>query len=377
MTTPSCPTTRPLRVLVNAINDNAHPRGPDRYLMEILQHLAALPGAPALHLMHAPWQQFFDSLDLGPHGRRTEIAAPRPPARRALWQATAFPRLAHDAGADVVFLPNLIWTPGLRLPSVMTAHDLLHFRTPEKFGQRKAALLRPLIRRALARATRVIVPSDFTAADARRFAAVPPTRLSVIPEGGPAPRPRADGGKGGPPVFLFVGKVERTKNVDLLIRAFLSSEPLAERGARLVIVGPDGNASADIAPLIADADRVERPGFLADDALEALYATCRGFVFPSTAEGFGLVVLEAMARGAPVIAAAATSLPEVVGKAGLLVPPGDLPALTQAMERLAADDALANRLSAAGYARLAQFSWTHAAEATLAEFHRAAAGGGP
>lgn len=377
MTAPHRQPARPLRVLVNAINDNAHPRGPDRYLMEILHHLTALPEPPELHLMHAPWQRFFDTLDLGPGGQRSEIAAPRPPARRALWQATVFPRLAHDAGADVVFLPNLIWTPGLRLPTVMTAHDLLHFRTPEKFGHRKAALLRPLIRRALARSTRVIVPSDFTAADARQFAAVPPARLSVIPEGGPAPRPRNGAGPEGPPMFLFVGKVERTKNVDLLIRAFLSSQQLAAQDARLVIVGPDGNASADIAPLIAAASgRVERPGFLADDALEALYATCRGFAFPSTAEGFGLVVLEAMARGAPVIAAAATSLPEVVGEAGLLVPPGDVPALARAMERLAADDALMARLSAAGYARLEDFSWSRAAEATLAEFHRAA-GGGP
>lgn len=366
---------RRLRILVNAINDNVHPRGPDRYLTELIPHMVALPGAPQIQLMHAPWQRFFDGLDLGPGGRRREIAAPRSPALRLVWQAGVFPHLANASGVDAVFLPNLIWTPGLRLPSVMTAHDLLHFRTPEKFGRGKAALLRPVIGRALARATRVIAVSGFTAADICRFCHVAEGRLSVIPEGGPMPRARGAVAPGGP-LFLFVGKVERTKNTGLLIRAFLDSHVLAAAGARLVIVGPDGNASADIAPLLAEGEgRVIRPGFVPEVELEALYAQARGFVFPSTAEGFGLVVLEAMARGAPVIAAAATSLPEVVGEAGLLVPPDDGPALRAAMERLAVEPALAERLTAAGYARLGDFSWDRAARDTLAVLEAAAAEG--
>lgn len=363
---------RPLRVLVNAINDNAHPRGPDRYLTELIKHMVALPGAPHIHLLYAPWQRFFDGLDLGPAGQRTEIAAPRSPVLRLLWQATVFPRLANRLGADIVFLPNLIWTPGLRLPSVVTAHDLLHFRCPEKFGQLKAALLRFVIRKALAKATQVIAVSEFTAADAKTFGRAAARNLSVILEGGPKPCPRrvvttTD------PLFLFVGKVERTKNIDLLIRAFLSSEVLKEANAQLVIVGPDGNATADIAPLLALGEgRVIRPGFVSDEELEQLYATARGFVFPSTAEGFGLVILEAMARGAPVVAAAATSLPEVVGDAGILVPPGDAPALAKAMERLATDTALAARLTTAGYARLKDFSWERAARETLTVLDAAA-----
>src|SRR5690606_32909006 len=137
-------------------------------------------------------------------------------------------------------------------------------------------------------ASRVIAVSGFTAADARRFGRVEDGRLSVIPEGGPAPRPRKSAEEGGP-LFLFVGKVERTKNAGLLIRAFLDSQVLADAGARLVIVGPDGNASADIAPLLSRGEgRVFRPGLVPEAELEALYATARAFGVPSTAEGLGL-----------------------------------------------------------------------------------------
>jgi glycosyltransferase involved in cell wall biosynthesis len=168
-------------------------------------------------------------------------------------------------------------------------------------------------------------------------------------------------------MFLYVGQIERTKNVPLLVEAFLGSDMLRDRGYRLVLVGPDGNDSATLAPLVAaSGGRVQRPGYVDDTTLDSLYASARGFVFPSEAEGFGLVILEAMARGAPVIAADATSLPEVVGDAGLLVPPGDRGALRQAMERLASDEALGPALSAAGYRRLPLFSWEVAGRETAA-----------
>ncbi|TVQ55521.1 MAG: glycosyltransferase family 1 protein [Rhodobacteraceae bacterium] len=364
---------RPLRVLVNAINDNAEPRGPDRYLEALLLRFAAMPEGPEIVLAHAPWQRLFARLEGLPRLTRRVIAAPRRPAPRLLWQAAVFPALATRLSPDVVFLPNMLWTPGLRRPCVVTAHDLLHFRTPEKFGALKARLLRPVIRAALRRADAVIAVSAFTANDARRFAAVPAARLHVIPEGGPAPRERRR--PLGEPFLLFVGKIERSKNADGLARAFLRSEALRAANVRLVIAGPDGNGAADLAPLLAEAGpRIERVGFVDEAALERLYLTCRAFAFPSVAEGFGLVLLEAMAHGAPVVAAAATSLPEVAGDAALLVPPGDEAALADALEAVALDDALALDLAARGRARLSAFCWDRAAAQTLAVLRGAALG---
>lgn len=252
----------------------------------------------------------------------------------------------------------------------MTAHDLLHFRHPEKFGVWKAWLLRKVIRRALRRSDAVIAVSAFTAGDVVRFGGADPARVVTIAEGGPVLQERTGAAE---KTFLFVGKLERTKGICDLIQAFRRSDRLAQAGFRLLIVGPDGNATGDVHRAMQGAgDRIQRLGFVDETALRALYLTCRGFVFPSVAEGFGLVVLEAMARGAPVIAADATSLPEVVGQAGLLVPPGDTRALTAALERLAFDDGLFATLQAAGYARLADFDWGRAGAATAAVLRRVA-----
>ncbi|HET9067422.1 MAG TPA: glycosyltransferase family 1 protein [Amaricoccus sp.] len=364
-------TAAPLGVVVNAINDNAHPRGPDRYLVELLRHMRGLPDAPRLHLLRAPWQDYLDDVPLGPDDRLSVVRAPRRPLPRAAWQALRLPSIANATRADVAFLPNLLWNPGLRMPAVMTAHDLLHFRFPEKFGRAKARAQRFLIRRALATADRIVAVSDFTAADAVRFGKALPARIVTILEGGPPARPRP-AGPAPDRYFLFVGKIETTKNVERLVEAFTGSALLRDAGFRLKIAGPDGNAAPALAPLLATPG-VDRLGFVDDAALEALYAGCRGFVFPSEAEGFGLVVLEAMARGAPVIAARATSLPEVVGDAGILVAPGDVAGLRAAMERLAADDALAADLTRRGYEQLARFSWHRAARETLDCLREAAA----
>lgn len=364
-------TRAPLHILVNAINDNAVPRGPDRYLLEILPRLCAADADLRFTLALAPWQSALAMTDFGPGVQKLTLAAPRKPWVRLLWQAMHFPRIANRLGAQLTFLPNLIWTPGLRGPTVMTAHDLLHFRYPEKFGRLKAALLQRVIRRALRRTDAVIAVSDYTAKDVTRFGGIPDDRITTITEGGPPLRRRSGGDA--QDFFLFVGKLERTKGIADLIAAFRQSEALATAGYRLVIVGPDGNASGDVAlAMRGSEDRISRPGFLSDHDLQDLYQTCRGFVFPSIAEGFGLVVLEAMANGAPVIAARATSLPEVIGDAGILVTPNDAEALKSAMERLARDDALFARLQAAGYARLQCFSWEAAAEATSKLFRRVA-----
>ena len=355
---------RPLRILIDAINDNAEPRGPDRYLERLLTQMRAHGPQHRYVVVYASWQRLFREMAPAADLQPVELAPPRRPLARALWHAGRFPAIARELEPDVVFLPNIIWTPGL-VPTVMTVHDLAHFRFPEKFGRIKGRLQRPLIRRAIRSANKLISVSEATTADIRRFAPAGTGMITQIPEGGPEAIMR-EGSEQGGRFFLYVGKLERTKNVEALIRAFLSSDALAEEGWQVVIAGPDGNAADEIRALAAaSCGRVRLAGFVGEDELRRLYLDAGVFVFPSRIEGFGLVLLEAMAHGAPVIGMNASAIPEVVGDAGLLVDVDKPDGLVCAMERLAADPALRQRLREAGYRRLEQFSWRAAAESTL------------
>jgi glycosyltransferase involved in cell wall biosynthesis len=137
----------------------------------------------------------------------------------------------------------------------------------------------------------------------------------------------------------------------------------------LVIVGPSGFEASRVHDAIREhrlTDRVRWMGYLPDADLAALYNAAIALVYPSVYEGFGLPAVEAMACGCPVIAANTSSLPEVVGDAGFLVDPYDVPALTQVIERVIADEAFARSLRARGLARASTFSWRRSAEAAVA-----------
>ena len=355
-----------MRILIDAINDNAEPRGPDRYLACLVGEMAALAPDWEFHICHAPWQTWL-AAELGAANiRLTCLEPPRKPLPRMLWHMVRFARWANRQQADAIFMPNIILARGLAAPVVMTVHDLLHFEVPEKFGALKGRVQRLQIRAAVRTARRLIAVSDYTLDQIGRLLPAAAPRAVKISEGGP-PRRTGASTASDPPFFLYVGRVERSKGVEDLVDAFLDSAALRERNARLMIVGSAGNAEAILRRRLAGdiEGRIERPGFLSEAELELAYSTCTAFVFPSRAEGFGLVILEAMARGAPVIAADATSLSEVVGEAGILVRPGDREGLRGAMERVLADQPLRSGLVAAGFKRLAAFSWEAAGRQTL------------
>ena len=172
--------------------------------------------------------------------------------------------------------------------------------------------------------------------------------------------------------WLAVGTVEPRKNYGTLIDAY--ARLVAERpdSLPLCIVGQAGWKETPVGQRALElglADRVTVTGFLPDEDLAVLYRHTFGLVFPSHYEGFGLPVIEALASGAPVIASRTSSLPEVVGDAGLLVAPDDPEALTAAMRRLSDDGSLRARLKDASLTQAAEFSWQGAARRTLDVYH--------
>jgi glycosyltransferase involved in cell wall biosynthesis len=197
---------------------------------------------------------------------------------------------------------------------------------------------------------------------------LPPERTRVIPTGYDRRVFRPDGpvrGDGGLPYVLFVGNILPHKNVVRLIEAF--ARVGRRTAARLVIAGQGWPSEvALVQARVAEAGvPIELRSYVAHDELPALYRGARVVVVPSLAEGFGLTAVEAMASGTPVVASNTTSLPEVVGDAGLLVDPTDVAAMADAITVVLTDDALHKDLSARAIARAAMFSWERTAREVL------------
>jgi glycosyltransferase involved in cell wall biosynthesis len=233
------------------------------------------------------------------------------------------------------------------------------------------------------RAARVIAVSAHTASDVVARLGVPPERVAVVPNAvGEEFRPEPDArvlaefraAKGLPERFvLFVGTLEPRKNVAGLLRAF-ARVAAAEPEVPLVIAGGKGWLYDEIFALhkqLGLGDRVRFTGYAAAEELPRLYAAATVFVYPSFYEGFGLPPLEAMACGTPVVASNASSLPEVVGEAGLTVDPRDEGALAAALLLLLRDPDRRAALRAAGLARAAGFSWARTVRETRAVYESA------
>jgi glycosyltransferase involved in cell wall biosynthesis len=245
--------------------------------------------------------------------------------------------------------------------TVSTFHDLFvmtgEYSTPE-FRQRFAAQARV----AAERSDLIITVSRFTAGQVEALLHVEPARIRVIPHGVRRVSPDA-------PVqtrermILFVGAIQRRKNVVRLIEAF---EPVAP-GWTLVLAGSTGFGAEEALERIEASPRkgdIRVLGYVTDAVLEDLYQRASVFAFPSLDEGFGMPVLDAMARGLPVLASNVSAMPEVGGDAALLVDPADTTSIAEGLRRLTEDQAFRKRLAEQGLLRSAGFSWERTVEET-------------
>jgi glycosyltransferase involved in cell wall biosynthesis len=264
-------------------------------------------------------------------------------------------------------------------PTVVTVLDLSFLRFPEAFKAFNRLYLTLMTRISVRRASRVIAISESTRQDVIELLGVSPQRVHRVYCGvdsslSAASREEIDAfrrEKGLPERFILnLGTVEPRKNVVRLIEAYaLLLESALDKmdDVHLVIAGGKGWL-AD--PIYARVDelglhgRVHFVGYVAETEKRLWYNAAACFCYPSLYEGFGLPPLEAMACGVPTITSDAASLPEVVGDAGLTVPPLDVCALATALRRVLADRDLCADLAAKGRVRAAQFSWTEAARQT-------------
>jgi glycosyltransferase involved in cell wall biosynthesis len=178
------------------------------------------------------------------------------------------------------------------------------------------------------------------------------------------------------PYLLYVGKLEPRKNLPTLIQAF-DSAAMKFPDHQLVLAGGPGwgyKAIYETAAASQHGRRILFPGFVDEADLPILYAAADLFLYPSSYEGFGVPVVEAMASGVPVITSKLSSLPEVAGKAGLLVNPHDPTELAEAMAQVLSNSQLRQRMRVEGLEQARRFTWEKTARHTLQAYVEAVAG---
>jgi glycosyltransferase involved in cell wall biosynthesis len=318
------------------------------------------------------------------------------------WARTDIPVVEWWTGpVDIVHGTNFVVPPARGARRVVSVWDLTAGRYPEMCTP-TARRYPDLIRRAIASGAWVHTGAQSMAAEVIDFFGIAPGRVRVVAPGidqapfggppdesepdekeaaervGPAPagragasgeaRPFGDAGATSArrPYILGLGTTEPRKDFPGLVAAFGILAP-SHPDLELRIAGPPGWAEDDVLAAIAASpykERISRTGWVPD--IGPLLHRAAVFAYPSRYEGFGFPPLEAMALGVPVVATAVGALPEVLGDAAALVPPGDPEALAGAMERILTDDDYRGRLAQAGLARVSLYTWDAAGEGLAA-----------
>ena len=295
---------------------------------------------------------------------------PRPQAVRAsfrpgriLWEQVALPLAVVRYRLDVMFNPGFT-APVLAARRLVTVfHDLQHKRHPEHFRRFDLPFWRLLLWASAHRSQRLIADSESTRADLLHFYRLPSKSIEVIPLGVGRRFFELDRSSIEPYV-LCVSTLHPHKNIDRLIRAYARGK----RDVRLALAGMRGFHTRSVERLIAElgvADSVQLTGWIPREELYSLYERARAFIYPSTFEGFGMPVLEAMAAGIPTACSDIPPLREVAGDAALFFNPLDEDAIGAALDCITGDNVTRRRLAEAGPERARRFTWEQTAAATL------------
>jgi glycosyltransferase involved in cell wall biosynthesis len=275
---------------------------------------------------------------------RVRAVAPRRRPLRLVWEQTRLPGLLARTDAEVHHGPHYTMPQRARLAQVVTIHDLTFFEHPEWHERSKVRVFRRAITVAARRASALVCVSARTATLLQERCR-PAGRVFVIPHGLDHAQFRPQEPSAGadeevlarlgvhPPYIVFVGTLEPRKAVPDLVAAF---DAVADSDAdvSLVLVGGRGWGLTDIERSIRSArhaDRVVRTGYVPDSAVPALLRRAAVAAYPSVEEGFGLPALEALACGTPLVTTAGTAMAEVSGDAAVLVAPGAVAELSEAL----------------------------------------------
>lgn len=268
-------------------------------------------------------------------------------------------------------------------PVVVTIHDVIQQALLDYHRTRQAQIYHALMVRLARRARAIITVSIHSKVDIMKFLGLPESKIHVTyeaadPRFSPQPLPEDGELRSRYPLpenfILYIGGAERRKNIATLVRAWKRIAPdMRRRGVKLLVVAHFPPADR----LYPDVPRLARDLALEDivfmDSVDeadkpALYRAATACCFPSVYEGFGFTPLESMASGTPLLASSASSIPEVVGDGGILLPPEDDAAWADALLEVVDSPPRRTELTARGLIQARQFSWRKTAEETVAVY---------
>ncbi len=376
---------------MTALNTPSRERGIGRYVKGLCRALAARENHDGLELAGLtkhrgrvagavdPSLQFSGDASI----RVSDWQYQRHKLERRLFLGT----LAKRTGTRVLHLPDPPGTPlDMRVPRVVTCHDLIPLVLYRDYlsklpGSRTLQWLRDYARYRTAE--RVIAISEATKRDLVRYLGLAPEKVTVVHSGVDHDRFSAEVSDGelehlrvclgfDAPFLLCLGASDKRKNLPLLVRAYAKSG--VSRDVKLVFAGPISKRNrarlAQVSRENGVEDRVHVLGYIEDTMLVALFRHCLAYVFPSSYEGFGLPILEAMACGAPTLTSTLSALGEVAGDAALALEELNLESLAAGLARIVSDEALRSELRIRGLAHAKTFTWARCAEKTLGVYQR-------
>jgi glycosyltransferase involved in cell wall biosynthesis len=301
---------------------------------------------------------------------------------RILWEQTGLPATAAARRIDVLHGPLSVVPMASRIPSVITVHDLAFLKYPEQVPATRRNWLIAGTRMGARKAARVITISENTKDDLLHWLKLPEENVRVIPLAISPHIHRVSGTSLDVfrlkididrPYILAVGTLEPRKNLETLLRAFAKIKDDVPH--QLVLVGPEGWLTGGLKATLGElalGDRVRLTGFVSDEELGGWYSAADLFAFPSWYEGFGLPSIEAMHCGAPILTSNTSSFPQVVGDAGVMIPPDDVNLWAETIQQLLRDEGRRKELRQRGFVRARDFSWIKTALATYDVYREAA-----
>lgn len=308
---------------------------------------------------------------------------PQPRAVRRVVERALFAFHTRRGFGDAIYHePNFVPLP-YKGAKVVTVHDLSIFDHPETHPQDRVNFMQTHMAQAIKETNHMIVVSASSGLALQRWFNVDPARITVTHlAADPRFHPRSTetlvpvlqtlgltpGG-----YLLSVGTLEPRKNLSTLFAAYAGLPDALRKQYPLVVAGMKGWGTEGLmqsAEVLLQRGELHLLGYVPDALIPPLYSGAAAFCYPSRYEGFGLPALEAMASGVPVVTGNTTSLPEVVGDAGLMVDPDDVDGLRACLRQLLEDRAYAASLGGLGLARAQTFSWERCAAETFAVYEK-------